>query len=236
MLIMEQVHQHEKKSNAGMYILVICIAIVVLGFFALKGNNDDNGKRTDITINENDIIIGQKNAPVTIVEFTDFSCPFCAAANGYNQQYINSLKSRDSSWQAPMPKIYNDYVKSGKVRIVMKYYPGHGQGQEAHRVAWSFYSQLPDKFEEYKQKVFAEQENANNVELMKELAVSLGADKNKINQDLADKKYESRFNEQTLQGMNAGVQGTPTFFVNGLKIEGAASYADFQKVIESELS
>lgn len=232
---MEQQHQTEKKSSSFKYILIICIAVIVLAFFALKSNNDD-GTKIDIAINENDVIIGDKNASVTIVEFTDFSCPFCAAANGYNQQYINSLKSRDPSWEAPLPKIYDNYVKTGKARVVVRYYPGHGQGQEAHRVGWSLYEQEPEAFEEYKEKVFAQQENANNIELMKELAASLGANKDKINQDLASKKYENRFNEQTLQGMNAGIQGTPTFFVNGIKIEGAASYPDFQKIIESELS
>jgi len=231
---MDQQHPTEKKSNFLIYGVIIIVAIAALAFFSMMG--DDNGERADIIVNDNDIIIGDKNAPVTIVEFTDFSCPFCAAASGYNTQAISALKSGDPSWEAPLPKINENYVKSGKVRVVMKYYPGHGTGMEAHRVGWCFYEQAPDKFFQYKGNVFFEQENTNNIELMKEIAIDLGANKDLLNQCLASKKYDAKINEQTLQGMNVGVKGTPTFFVNGIKIEGAASYKEFQKVIESELS
>ena len=223
-----------KKGSSFLYGAIIVLAIIALGFFALRGGSDS--KRTDVQVSEKDIIIGEKNAAITIVEFTDFSCPYCAAAEGKNIEAINYLKSNDASWQSPIPNIYENYVKTGKARIVVKYYPGHGQGQEAHRVGWCLYEQIPERFDDYKKKVFADQENANNIELMKEYAVSAGADKEKINQCLASKRYEGNFNSQMLDGMNAGVKGTPTFFVNGLKIEGAASYSEFQKIIESELS
>lgn len=233
---MEAVAQNkEKKSSSLMYILVIGIAVVVFVFFALKGGNDDV-QRKEIIVDENDIIIGERNAPVTIVEFTDFSCPYCAAANGNNQEVINSLRQRDPSWEAPLPKVIEKYVMTGKAKLVVKYYPGHKTGDDAHRVGWCLYEQLPNKFEEYKERAFAQQENTGDVDAMVDIAVLVGANKQRVEQCLVDKKYESRFSEQTLQGMNAGIKGTPTFFINGIPLEGAHSYSTFEKVIESELS
>ena len=225
-------NQQVKDSSVLKYIIIIGLAAIILAFFALRGDKVD---RIDVPVGANDAIIGDVNANVTVIEFTDFSCPFCAAANGYNQESINYLKSRNPSWEAPVPKIYDEYVKTGKARIVVKYAFGHTGGKPAQNVAWCLYEQSPDKYWNFYHEAFANQNDVENIEKMKTLAQQNGANSGQLQICLDSKKYESRFNEQTLQGMNAGVQGTPTFFVNGMKLEGAVSYSDFQKVIENEL-
>lgn len=179
---------------------------------------------------------GSDDAPVTIVEFSDFSCPFCGGASGANLEVVNYLKSRDPSWEAPVPKIMETYVKTGKVKYVFKYFPGHGSGQQAHLVGRCLYEQNPEGFWQYHDLVFAEQDNTNNEARMKELAVQSGADSAKLESCLESGKYDSSLTQETNEGRAAGVQGTPGFFVNGISVSGAQSFSAIQRVIESELS
>lgn len=179
---------------------------------------------------------GSEDAPVTIVEFSDFSCPFCGGASGANLEVVNYLKSRDPSWEAPVPKIMETYVATGKVKYVFKYFPGHGSGQQAHLVGRCLYEQSPEGFWKYHDLVFAEQDSTNDRARMKELAVQSGADSAKLESCLDSKKYDSSLTQETNEGRAAGVQGTPGFFVNGIPVSGAQSFSAFESVIESELS
>lgn len=102
-----------------------------------------------------DPVKGDKNAPVTIIVFSDPSCPFCAAAAGAPEM-VSYMQSRSPSWQPPVPGIMKEYVDTGKVKIAFKYFPGHGLGKTAMKVLWCANEQ--GKFWELHDLVFANQE------------------------------------------------------------------------------
>ncbi len=179
---------------------------------------------------------GSANAPVTIVQFEDPSCPFCAAAHGENQQVISYLKQRDPSWQAPMPQVIADYVASGKVKLVYKYFPGHGKGEDAMKILWC--SNEQGKFWDLLDDMYANQDlmEADNLAGLKAVATSKGVDSAALETCLASGKYNSRFQSETAQGSAARIGGTPGFIINGRLVEGAVSYPQMKQAIEAALA
>src|SRR3989344_7581290 len=148
----------EKGSNKTLIITGIVVALLVVGLitngFGLLTGGVIQTSQLEIG---NSPVLGNANAPVTIYEFSDFSCPYCAAAEGYNQPVISSLKARDSSWEAPFPKIVEEYVNTGKVKIVFKYSPGHGTGVPAHLIALALQEQ--NLFWKFHEEAFANQQD-----------------------------------------------------------------------------
>jgi protein-disulfide isomerase len=223
-----------KKSNK-----VMITSVVVLGFFVIalfsNGFGFFNGQGKSVANLEigNSPVIGNSNASVTLFEFSDFSCPFCAAANGYNEEAISALKKQNPSWEAPLPMIIKNYVDKGLAKIVFKYAKGHGTGQNAQVIGWCLDEQ--ELFWEFHDAAFKNQKDISDFDKMKALALGLGADASKLDECLGSNKYNSRLNEENNYSNSVGVSGTPTFFVNGQKVEGAVSYSEFKKVIDSKL-
>lgn len=237
----EQIDQ--KEANKALYIsgaviLLVIVALFTNGFGIFSGgNNGLNGSVVDDFVKldiGNSPVLGSKDAKVTIYEFSDLSCPYCAAADGKNEEVISILKARDPNWEAPIPTIIRDYVESGKVKIVFKYYPGHGTGKESHRVGWCLNDQ--NLFWKFHDKAFEQQEKTGNRDAMKSIAKELGADMVKLDECLNSAKYENFFNEDANMGASNGVKGTPAFFINGNLISGAESYSKFKKIIDREIS
>jgi len=179
-------------------------------------------------------VLGNENAPVTIIEFSDLSCPFCAAAAGVNEEMVNYMKQNDPSWTAPLPEIIKNYADTGKAKLAFKYFPGHGTGEEAMKIAWCANEQ--DKFWQLHDEFFKNQDDIEDAAKLKEIAKNLGIDMVKLESCLASKKYDSRLTEDTAEGRQAGVSGTPTFYINGVEVSGAQSYEAFKKVIDEELA
>lgn len=212
---------------------VSLVAIIVLAIYIIPSSNNKN---STLKI-ENSAVLGDANAPVTIYEFSDFSCPFCEAAEGKNSQVEDYLKSRSPGWEAPVPLIRENYVKTGKVKIVFKYFPGHGAAVTAHAVALGVKEQNPDLFWEFADKAFAEPaENLNDLGKMKSLAVSIGADESELSKYIESNTFINQLQAETEMGLNNSVSGTPTFFINGQKVEGAQPFSAFKDIIDKELA
>jgi len=195
---------------------------------------DDGGANINNVKVGNAPVKGSKDAKVTIIEFSDFSCPFCGAAAGENEEAIQYLMQRNPSWQAPLPGIMKNYVDTGKARIAFKYFPGHGTGEMAMKIALCANEQ--GRFWELHDLIFRNQKDIENAAKIKEFAKNAGVDAAKLESCLSSGKYDSRLDEDTSEGRAAGVSGTPAFFINGRLIEGAETYKTFQQIIDSELS
>ncbi len=157
---------------------------------------------------------GPKNAPVTIVEFSDFQCPFC---------------SRLIPTMDQVTKTYGD-----KVHLVFRQFPlnFHQFAQKAAEA--SLCADEQGKFWEMHDVMFANQ-NELSVDKLKERAATLGVKADQFNTCLDSGKFATRVADDLKAGSAAGVSGTPALFVNGRFISGAVPYADVAKVIDDEL-
>lgn len=190
--------------------------------------------RTEVSVDD-DAIKGDEDAPVTIIEFSDFECPYCGAFYGSHEGLISQFKQRDPSWEPAYPKIIEEYVETGKVRYVMRDLPlnFHRYAQKASEAAECAGEQ--DKFWEMHDILFENQE-ALEVNNLKAYAEEIGLDTDEFNTCLDSGRMASEVRSDMMAGQRAGVRGTPTFFVNGITLRGAQSFQAFKEVIDRELA
>jgi len=173
--------------------------------------------RINVSIDD-DPIKGPENAPVTIIEFSDFQCPFCGRF-----------------FEQTLPLIEENYIRTGKVRLVFRDFP-LSFNQYAQKAAEA--SECADeqgKFWEYHAKLF-ENQNALDIDSLKQYARDLGLDITRFNECLDSGKMTQEVQKDFNDGLQYGVGGTPTFFINGIKLIGAQPYSAFERLIEQELN
>jgi protein-disulfide isomerase len=159
---------------------------------------------------------GSEKAPVTIVKFEDFHCPFCKQV----QPTFSELLSR-----------YN-----GKVRLVHKDLPLdslHPQARQAAEAARCAYEQ--GKFWEYHDKLYVNSPKASPEDL-KSYANEVGLNVESFDRCFASGKYKAAVQQHLNEAAQLGLTGTPTFFINGREISGNQSLKAFEAIIEEELA
>jgi protein-disulfide isomerase len=146
---------------------------------------------------DGDPVKGPANAKVTIVEFSDFQCPYCAKAVGEVNQVMQKF-----------PK---------DVRLIFKQYPLdiHSQAEIAAEAALSANAQ--GKFWELHDKMYANFRSINRDKILV-WAKEAGVDVDKLRADLDSHKYAARVQAESNEGDGVGVEGTPTFFINGRRL------------------
>ena len=161
--------------------------------------------------------LGSADAKVTIVEFSDFQCPYCAKASGT----IHKLEKKYGS----------------KVKIVFKQYPlpFHNNARGASEASLCVREQSADKFWKFHDKMFADQTKLSAPDLAK-TAKGLGINMKKFDDCVKSHKYHKAVDADIADGKKAGVQSTPTFFVNGKLINGVQPMEVFAEVIDGELA
>ena len=158
---------------------------------------------------------GSPQAPVIIVEFADFQCPFCRQAEP-------TLENLVAKYEGRVSLAYRDFP----LRRI------HAQAQlaaEASRCAGE-----QGKFWEYHDLLFASPDKLNRDGLV-EHARSLKLDEKQFDSCLSSGKYRAAIEEDVQEGIRAGVDGTPSFFINGTFLSGAQPTATFDGLIQAEL-
>ncbi|MFB6294962.1 MAG: DsbA family protein [Candidatus Nanohaloarchaea archaeon] len=184
----------------------------------------DTVSMDQITI-EGQPTMGSSDAPVTMVIYEDFQCPFC-------QRFE----------QNTMPKIVKNYVETGKVRVVWKDFPLpqlHPWATAAAETMECVYRQDEDAFWAVKDKVFNNQNSltTDNVQQrIKSWAAQEGVSESAVQSCLDSGNPSQAVQNDKSEASSIGVSGTPTAIVNGQKIVGAQPYSRFQSAIESALS
>lgn len=170
--------------------------------------------RIDVAYAPDDPVKGKKNAPVTIVEFTDFQCPYCKRA----QDVLHQIAAA-----------YPD-----KVKVVARQFPlpMHNRAKPAAEAALCANEQ--GKFWEMREKLFDKQqlEEAD----FKRYAQELKLDSKKFDQCLSGHRQAGRVDQDVAAGQRYGVRGTPHFFVNGQPINGAQPYDVFDSAVQDALA
>ncbi len=158
---------------------------------------------------------GPADAPVTIVEFSDFQCGFCARATATVQRLVTQY--------------------DGKLRWVFKHYPldFHRDAPLAHRAALAAHEQ--GKFWEMHDAIFANQKAMKREDLLKH-AAALGLDMARFTADLDSDRFQPMLDRDMAEGTKVGVDGTPTFFINGMPLVGARPFEDFAAVVDKALA
>jgi protein-disulfide isomerase len=179
-------------------------------------NTNTAPTKVDITLKDTDHVRGDADAKVTLVEYSDFECPYCQTLN------------------TTLDQILTDY--KGKVKLVYRYFPLtsiHANAQKAAEAAECAGDQ--DKFWEMHDKLFANQ-SALTVTDLKKYAKDLGLNTTTFNNCL-DKGTDAAIvtSDQT-EGESYGVNGTPATFINGTLVSGALPYASFKTAIDAALA
>ncbi|MEE8423220.1 MAG: DsbA family protein [Thermodesulfobacteriota bacterium] len=176
---------------------------------------------------DDDPILGDVDAPVTLIEFSDYKCPFCA------RFYRDTL-----------PRIKKDYIEKGKVRYVFRDFPIlsiHPQAQKAAEAAQCSGDQ--GAYWEMHDRIF-ENQQAMKIEDLKGHAEKLSLNMEDFNKCLDEGKYAEEVKKDIQAGQKAGVRGTPSFIlgkttkdgkVNGRFIRGAQPYQAFKVAIDALL-
>lgn len=171
-------------------------------------------------IEEGRAIHGPASAPITIVEYSDFECPYC---------------SRGYQTMKEVEKTYGD-----KVRVVFKHLPldFHPKAMPAAKYFEAVARQSPEKAYKYHDLIF---ENQNDLRskgeaFMKESARKAGADMKRLDKDLADPKLMDRINADMEEAKKFGFSGTPGFLINGVSLRGAYPFPEFKTIIDRHLS
>lgn len=161
---------------------------------------------------------GNPNAKVTIVEFSDFQCPYCS-------RFVTGA----------YPDIKKNYIDTGKVKLAFKQFPlsFHQYAQKAAEATECAGDQ--GKFWEMHNKLF-ENQDALDTASLKTYAADLGLDTAKFNACLDNGTKISKVQADFQQGVNAGVRGTPSFVINGKLLVGAQPYEAFKQAIDAELA
>lgn len=158
---------------------------------------------------------GPKSAPVEIIEFTDYQCPFCGRVRPTITQVLDKYKD--------------------KVRYVLRDYPlpFHGEAKKAAEAAHCAGEQ--GKYWEMSTILFKNQ-SALGVAKLKEYAKEAGLNQGKFDKCLDSSKYAKKVDENQADGSKVGVNGTPAFFINGVMLSGAQPIGAFTEVIDAELA
>ena len=171
---------------------------------------------------------GPADAPITIVEYSDYQCPFCLR-----------------HFQQTMPQL-QQYIDAGQVRYIFKDFPLqniHPQSQKAHEAArcareiggdemyWSMHDLLFSRQEEW-----AQVSVPNHVAVLKTFASEAGLAQDEFDECLDSDRYYDAVNAELAEGTQLGVRGTPAFFINGQPLSGAQPFPIFQQIIEQLLA
>jgi protein-disulfide isomerase len=157
---------------------------------------------------------GPEGAPITIVEFSDFQCPFCSKANASVDEVMKAYE--------------------GKVRVVFRHFPLSFHAEAPKAAEASLCADDQKKFWEYHDKLFANQ-SALKVDDLKKHAADLGLDTARFNECLDSGKKAETVKKDMADGEKVGVTGTPAFFINGVMLSGAVPAEEFKSIIDAEL-
>ena len=159
---------------------------------------------------------GPEKAPVTLVEFSDFYCPFC-------QRVEPTLEQLEKNYP-------------GKIRRVWRHYPlpFHTGSDRVHEASECAHEQ--GKFWPYHKKLFEKQGTPFDDDSLIRLAGELDLNKKKFEKCLKSGKYKELIQKEIARGGQVGVQGTPVVFVNGQLVSGAQPYESFEQIVKEELT
>ena len=158
---------------------------------------------------------GPQTAPITIVEFSDYECPFCGRAEPVLQEVLDRYP--------------------GQVRIVYRHLPLSFHKNARPAAAAAICAEEQDKFWEYHARLFENQRKLATDDLA-QYAAELELDLERWNACIESDETNARVDADLAEARALGASGTPAFFINGISLSGALPAEDFARVIDAELA
>lgn len=201
-------------------VLVAALAAALLIFMTRGGQGGERPPQaTGVPAQGN--VLGDPNAPVLIIEYSDFQCPFCRRFALETERLI-----------------LEDYIKTGKARLEYRHYAFLGPESQAAAEAAECANEQ-GKFWPYHNILFQRQGAENSGAFSRQnliaFAQEVGLDVGSFTSCLDSRKYRQKVISQTEEGKALGVRGTPTFFIGDIVIRGAQPYDVFRQTIEQAL-
>lgn len=172
---------------------------------------------------DDDAILGDKDAPITIIEFSDFQCPYCA-------KFSTDTK----------PQLMSEYIDKGLVKFIYRDFPlpSHTQASMAAQAAECVGEAGGDlAYYDMHDMIFELTSEWSYNENAQEVFIGYGSDLgHDIRECLVSEKFLEETNADYAAGRGYGVNATPTFFVNGYKVRGAQPFEVFQAIIDQQLA
>ena len=179
---------------------------------------------------DDDPVIGNPDAPITIIEFSDFQCPFCA------RFHVQTL-----------PLLLEQYIDQGKVKLVFRDFPI--QSIHPNALPASVAAECANEQGQCKpmhdmlfdnQKQWSNQETVNALSMFSQYATEIGLDQENFDSCLTSGKYIEEIRNDLDDGRSYDVTGTPGFFIGNneigyVELKGAQPFESFKKVIDSQL-
>ncbi|MDO8575518.1 MAG: thioredoxin domain-containing protein [bacterium] len=206
--------------------VVTAIAVILFGLVTLGGGISDNGKgngkpKLKDLITENDHTLGTKTAKVTLVEYSDFQCPACKI------------------YHAPLQKVLEKY--GDKIQFAFRHFPlpqhklaplasYYAEAAGKQNKFWEMGNVLYEKQEEWSILSEADAENK-----FIEYGKALGLDVEKLKTDSTLQEFKDRIVTDKASGSRAGLEWTPTFYLNGERMESSNSEEEFIQQIAEKL-
>jgi protein-disulfide isomerase len=163
-------------------------------------------------VGERDHILGPLAAPVTLVEYGDFECPFCGMAYPAVKELRRQLADR--------------------LRFVFRHFPRPEHPHARHAAEAAEASSAQGKFWEMHDRLFEHQRALEDDHLL-EYAKQLGLDTDRFGSELASHAHRDRVQADVLSAIASGSHGTPTFFINGRRHEGTWQLDDLMAAVEA---
>ena len=242
------------NKNLAMICGTIIVACVIIAGTILYSNGKSSNSNTVVNGNvpnqqqqqnqpigpvkvsvDDDPVLGDKNAPVTLIEFSDYECPFC-------KRHFTDV----------YPQLKKDYIDTGKVKLVFRDYiavPSHNPlaTSEAMAAQCAKDQDGDSAYFKFHDAIFTKTISNGNGLAVSELPViakSLGLNVSTFQSCLDSNKYKDEVNKDIADGQKVGVNGTPSFFVgksnssgtiDGTIIVGAQPFAAFKVIIDEML-
>lgn len=210
--------QHFLRTTQGKVIAgLIAIFVALFAYYFYAGSNGQVKPVEDVTVSTTDHVRGALNGTVTMVEFGDFQCPACGAYEPLVRKVLanNPTTLKIVFRQFPLTQVHQNALLGAKA----------SEAAGLQGKFWEMHDMLYDN-----QQAWSLGLNAHDFII--NYATTLGLDVTKFSTDLNSPAIEKKILAEYQEGLNLGVQGTPSFFINGKKIQNPQSPEEFDKLIK----
>lgn len=232
-------HRHHAKRwilhSLGIYLGIVAFTVIILvivatrrgaeqslapnlanGFTALLGQAQPQQPFTGTLVPPHAPTLGPADAPITIIEFADFQCPYCQAS------------------VYPVRQLLREYPN--QIRFVFRHFPITAVHPLAETLALAgMCAHDQGKFWAMHDALYAEQETVDRARI-DAIAQSVGLDTNRFDLCLSTQQFASVVQRDFADGVQLGARGTPTWIINGQKVQGALPLETWRQIIDSSLA